>query len=98
MWRDGMEGRALCPPPTGRKVPPMADVARLGSSRTAMGFFGSLFCTLGFTKRSCQRSNTVLDTPASRMIACVHSPSSLSSMIPARQTCFCDVFRSATRA
>ncbi len=49
-------------------------------------------------KRSCQRQTAILDTPASRMIACVPSPSALSSTMRARQTCFCGVFRSATRA
>ena len=49
-------------------------------------------------KRSCQRQTAVLDTPTSRMIAWVPRPSTLSSTMRARQTSFCGVFRSATRA
>ena len=49
-------------------------------------------------KRSCQRQTTDLDTLAMRMIAWVPSPSALSSTMRARQTCFCGVFPSATRA
>jgi hypothetical protein len=49
-------------------------------------------------KRSCQRQTQVLDLPVSRMIAFAPSPSTLSSTICARQTCFCGALRSLTKA
>jgi hypothetical protein len=49
-------------------------------------------------KRSCQRQTQVLDLPVSRMITFVPTPSALSNMICARQTCFCGALRSLTRA
>jgi hypothetical protein len=49
-------------------------------------------------KRSCQRQTQVLDLPVSRMIAFVPTPSALSNMICARQTCFCGALRSLTKA
>ena len=48
--------------------------------------------------RSCQRQTQVLDLPVSAMIDEFPSPSSLFRMIRARQTCFCELFGSATIA
>ena len=49
-------------------------------------------------KRSCQRQTQVLDLPVRRMISTVPTPSALSRMISARQTCFCGALRSLTSA
>jgi len=48
--------------------------------------------------RSCQRQTQGLDLPVRRMISTVPTPSAVAKMIPARQTCFCGLFRSATTA
>src|SRR5277367_6598990 len=48
--------------------------------------------------RSCQRHTVTLLVPAWRMISLVPRPSTVSSTIRARQTCFCRLFRSATIA
>ena len=48
--------------------------------------------------RACQRQTVVFDVPVAAMTAFVPTPSALSSTIRARQTCFCGVFRSETRA
>ena len=49
-------------------------------------------------KRSCQRRTHGFDLPVRRTISPVPSPSAVARMIPARQTCFCGLFRSATTA
>jgi hypothetical protein len=49
-------------------------------------------------KRSCQRQTHGFDLPVRRMISAVPHPSAVARMIPARQTCFCGLFRSATTA
>ena len=46
--------------------------------------------------RSCQRQTVVFDLPVAAMMAFVPKPSAVSSMIRARQTCFCGVLRSLT--
>jgi hypothetical protein len=46
--------------------------------------------------RSCQRQTHGLDTSARRMISAVPQPWAVARMIFARQTCFCELFRSAT--
>ena len=48
--------------------------------------------------RSYQRQTQVLDLPLSAIIDELPSPSSLFRMIRARQTCFCELFGSATIA
>ena len=48
--------------------------------------------------RSCQRHTQGFDTPARRITSAVPQPSPVASMIRARQTCFCGLFRSATIA
>ena len=48
--------------------------------------------------RFCQRQTLGFDLPVRRMISPVPSPSAVAKMIPARQTCFCGLFRSATTA
>jgi hypothetical protein len=48
--------------------------------------------------RACQRQTVVFDFPAAAMMACVPSPSAVSRMIRARQTCFWAAFRSETIA
>ena len=46
--------------------------------------------------RACQRQTQGLDLPVRRMISAVPKPSAVARMIPARHTCFCGLFRSAT--
>lgn len=48
--------------------------------------------------RACQRQTAVVDVPVAAMMAFVPTPSALSSTIRARQTCFCNVYRSLTKA
>ena len=63
MWRKGMEGGLSArPQPAGRCLAWQIWLAWIVEDGDRC--IGSLFCTLGFTKRSCQRLNTVLDTPA----------------------------------
>lgn len=45
-------------------------------------------------KRSCQRQTTVLPLPTARITAVVPSLSAVRTMIRARPTCFCGLFRS----
>ena len=54
--------------------------------------------TPSWANRSCQRQTTVLLLAVWRMIATVPSPSAVANTIPARQTCFCGLLRSATIA
>jgi hypothetical protein len=49
-------------------------------------------------KRSCQRHTHVFDLPVAVMMPWVPTPSAVRSTIQARQTCFCGVFGSTTRA
>ena len=48
--------------------------------------------------RACQRQTQGFDLPVRRMISTVPAPSAVARMTPARQTCFCGLFRSATTA
>ena len=48
-------------------------------------------------KRSCHRQTQVFDLAVRRMISFVPSPSAVSKTISARQTCFCEALRSATK-
>ncbi len=48
--------------------------------------------------RACQRQTHGLDLPVRRMISAVPKPSAVARMMPARHTCFCGLFRSATTA
>jgi hypothetical protein len=52
--------------------------------------------TPSWANRSCQRQTTVLLLAVWHMIATVPKPSAVASAIPARQTCFCGLLRSAT--
>ena len=55
-------------------------------------------CTPSRMKRSCQRHTQVLSLPVRRSMPVVPTPSAVSRMIRARQTCFCERLRSATTA
>ena len=44
--------------------------------------------------RSCQRDTVILLVSVRRMISLVPTPSAVRSTIRARQTCFCELFRS----
>lgn len=48
-------------------------------------------------KRSCQRHTQVFDLPVCHMISTVPTPSALSRMISAHQTCFCGALRIGRR-
>jgi hypothetical protein len=49
-------------------------------------------------KRSCQRQTAFLLVPLPRTISAVPQPSAVSRIMPARQICFCGLFRSTTTA
>ena len=54
--------------------------------------------TPSLMNRACQRQTQGFDLPVRRMIPAVPKPSAVARMMPARHTCFCGLFRSATTA